>query len=135
MSVSVATIASVAAIIYPIAESIIKEQNSKKVAKLRKMLDLKLNKYNVEIDQLKNELERRGLRYQNLVDKLSFVSPVGSAKQARDEAEKTYMKDVDTINTAIKDKTNEMNKIAALDNEKINRLEGKGVVDTIFGIK
>lgn len=133
MSITLGTIASVAAIIYPIAESIIKEHNSKKIAKLRKELDLKLNKYNVQIDQLKNELERRGLRYQNLLNKLSSVSPVGSAKQARDEADVAYLKDVDTINSAIKDTNNKMNKIAAIDNEKINKLEGKSVIDTIFG--
>jgi hypothetical protein len=86
---AIATVAAVAGIVaaaYPILDSIAREKNSKKAVKLRNELNVILSKYNLKISDLRNEIERRGLDYNKIVESLNTVSPAGSAFKVREQA-------------------------------------------------
>lgn len=117
---------------YPIIESIVRNTNARRAAELRKDLDQVLSKFNVKLDQLRKQLELKGINYNQLMDKLNYVAPGGGGDQARRKAEKQYREDVDTINSAIADTTDKMNQYAALENEKIAKTENRGLIRTIF---
>lgn len=133
MSATLAGVASAIALIYPIAESIVHEYNAKKVSKKRREIDQILSRFNLKIDQLRKDLEIKGINYNQLMDRLAYSSPVGSAHKIKQEAEKQYRSDVETINSQIANATDTMNQYAAIENKKLADQESKGIIRTILG--
>lgn len=132
MSLTAAGVANAFALAYPIVESIVRNHNAKKAAKLRKDLDQILSRFNLKLDQLRKQLELKGINYSQLMEKLNYVAPGGGGDQARRKAELQYRKDVETINSAIADTTDKMNQYSALKNEEISKKENQGILKTIF---
>lgn len=135
MAFTAAAVASAIAVAYPLVESILRERNSKKASKLRKELEQVLSQYNLKLDDLRKDLELRGIKYNQLNEALAYASPVGRAGKMKRQAEADYRKDVDTINKKIADTTNQMNQYSALENKRISDTESKGVMRTILGDK
>lgn len=130
---SVSAVAGALALIYPLAESIVHEFNSKKANQKRKELDQVLARFNLKLDDLRKQLELKGIDYNQLMDKLAYTSPVGKAHKIKQSAEKEYRSAVDTINSKIADTTEKMNQYSAIENKGISDIESRGVVRTILG--
>jgi hypothetical protein len=128
---SIGAVASAASIVYPIAESIIKEQNAKKASEIRKRMDQVLSRYNLKLSQIKDNLEQMGLNYNVLMDKLRTVSPSSSGAKIRDEASKEYYNAVVKGDKDIRTITDQMNQYSAIRNKEASDLESKGVIRTI----
>lgn len=129
--ITLAGLGTAASIIYPIAESIIKENNAKKANEIRKKMDQVLSRYNLKISQIKDNLEQMGLSYNILMDKLRTVSPSSSGAKIRDEASREYYNATKKGNEEVRTITDQLNQYSAIKNKEASDLESKGVVRTI----
>lgn len=127
-----AAIAGIAAAAYPILDSIAREKNSKKAVKLRNELNVILSQYNLKISDLRNEIERRGLDYNKIVESLNTVSPAGSAHKVREQAySDKRAKDAEQM-----DQINKLQRQADLVtadyNKKSEDYDSRGIIRTII---
>lgn len=121
---------------FPLLDGLAREVSSKEAAKLRESLNMVLNEYNLKISQLRNEIERRGLNYNTIMDNLSSVSVAGRAQKVKEKA---------THDKAVKDRQqmsqinklqNQADQYSAIQNKKIDQTESRGLfgsIKTIFG--
>lgn len=130
---SAATIATVVAMAYPIVDAMIHERNAKKAANLRAQLNTLLTTNNVKINDLRAGLEKKGIRYNILMNALSSTSPAGKAWQMKKQADKEYVDSLKQTNTQINQLTKASELLSSQANKDIEKLETKGVLRTITG--
>lgn len=122
-----AAIATAIAMATPIIDGLIHEKNSKKAARMRQNLNEILASYNLKISDLRRQLEARGIRYNDILEKLNYTSPAGSAFKAKAQEQKDYQDFVDKTNTQINKLQNQSERIAAQLNQDIERKETSGI--------
>lgn len=128
-----AAIASAIAAAYPIIDSITGNINARKAADIRNDLNQILAQYNLKISDLRSGLEKRGIKYNNLMDKLGYTSPAGRAHQIKNEAELEYAKDVEQTNKQINKLQRQADLIASEGETRAAKVASRSPLRTILG--
>lgn len=128
-----AAVAAAIAAAYPIVDSITGNINARKAAEIRNELNKILAQYNVKISDLRSGLEKRGIKYNNLMDKLGYTSPAGRAHQIKNEAEREYAKDVEQTNKQINELQRKSELIATEGETRAAKTASRNPLTTILG--
>lgn len=134
MTVAAAIAAALGAVVsaYPMLDSIAREKNSKQAVRIRKELNTILSKYNLKISDLRNEIEKRGLSYNKLVEALGTVSPAGRANKVREHAYSNKAKQDAEQMSQINKLQNQADIVSAEYGKRAEDYDSRGVIRTIL---
>lgn len=130
--ISIAAVGTALAMAYPLIDSLAREYNQKKAAKVRATLNAILSKYNVTMSQLRNAMEVKNVKYANILDRLNTASPVGRAFKIKTDLEKKQQQDIKETNSKINELERLSGTAQATLGKQAEEIESKGLVRTIL---
>jgi len=130
--ISMAAVGTALAMAYPLIDSLAREYNQKKAARIRAKLNAILSKNNVTMSQLRNAMEVRNMKYANILDKLNSVSPVGRAFKIKTDLEARQLQETKDTNSKINELERLSGAAQATIGKQADEVESKGLVRTIL---